>query len=122
MEPEGSLRVHNIPPLAPILIQMHPVHTFPPCFSPPIYAQVFQVVSATKISYAFLVSVMPITCPCQSRFHWFVLPNMFFLTRNHFLPLSVSGRSVKSQLSFLLLMLQLDECSAYHWGMNLITW
>jgi hypothetical protein len=28
-----TVRVHNSPPLAPILSQMHPVHTFPPCFT-----------------------------------------------------------------------------------------
>jgi hypothetical protein len=32
MEPVSSYRVHKSPPLAPILSQMRPVHTFPPYF------------------------------------------------------------------------------------------
>jgi hypothetical protein len=54
MEPECSLLCSHVPPLVPVLIQINPVHIFPPRFPKIfpiilIYTYVFWVVSFLKV-------------------------------------------------------------------------
>jgi len=83
MELEG---VHKSPPLAPILSQPNPFHTFPPCFPkihssiPSLHVGLPSHLSSsgflTKILYAFLISPMCATC-CLTHL---ILINLIILT------------------------------------------
>jgi len=57
--------LHNSLPLVPILSQVHPVHSFPPCL-PKIHSNtVFPSGFPTKILYAFLISPIHPTWPAH---------------------------------------------------------
>jgi len=77
-------RVHNSQPLVPILSQMNPVKTLPPCFrkihSRTVYPRLhipsglFLSGSSTKIVYEFLTSPMRATRPVNSKvIIWFLI-------------------------------------------------
>jgi hypothetical protein len=80
--------------MVPIISRINPIHTFLPYFCyPPIYAEVFRVMSSfqvfrLKILYTLLIFSIHATCPISSP--WFHQPNKYYIF-NYLFTLPYSG-------------------------------